>query len=90
LPVQIPCTTSNVNGKKEQFLKDTPVTIVKNGELVNIVEDNLRQGRIVLLRARDLVPADLRLVEATGLEVDEFELTRENSCPLSRRSMKVM
>jgi len=77
LPAQIPCATSNVNGKKEKFLKDSPVTIVKNGELVNIVEDNLRQGDVVLLQAGDLVPADLRLVEATSLEVDEFELTGE-------------
>jgi Ca2+-transporting ATPase len=45
------------------------------GKLVNIVEDDLRQGDVVLLQAGDLVPADLRLVEATGLEVDEFELT---------------
>jgi len=32
---------------------------------------------MVLLQAGDLVPADLRLVEARGLEVDEWELTGE-------------
>jgi Ca2+-transporting ATPase len=46
-------------------------------KLVNTVEDDLRVGDVVLLQAGDLVPADLRLVEATGLEVDEFELTGE-------------
>jgi len=47
------------------------------GKLLNIIEDDLRPGDVVLLQAGDLVPADLRLVEATGLEVDEFELTGE-------------
>ena len=53
------------------------MTIVKMGKFVNTVEDDLRLGDVVLLQAGDLVPADLRLVEATGLEVDEFELTGE-------------
>jgi Ca2+-transporting ATPase len=44
---------------------------------LNIIEDNLRQGDVVFLQAGDLVPADLRLVEAASLEVDEFELTGE-------------
>jgi Ca2+-transporting ATPase len=47
------------------------------GKLTNIVEDDLRHGDTVLLQAGDLVPADLKLVEATGLELDEFELTGE-------------
>ena len=47
------------------------------GKLLNIIEDNLRQGDVVFLQAGDLVPADLRLVEAASLEVDEFELTGE-------------
>lgn len=44
---------------------------------MNIVEDNLHRGDVVLLQPGDLVPADLRLFEATGLEVDEFELRGE-------------
>jgi len=47
------------------------------GKLVNIVADDLQLGDEVLLQAGDLVPADLRIIEATGLEVDEFELTGE-------------
>jgi len=54
------------------------------GKLRNIVEEDLRQGDEVLLQAGDLVPADLRLVEATGLEVDEFELTGE-IMPVTKR-----
>ena len=44
---------------------------------MNTIENDLRLGDVVLLQAGDLVPADLKLVEATGLEVDEFELTGE-------------
>ena len=37
----------------------------------------MRRGDTVLLQAGDLVPADLELLEARGLEVDEWELTGE-------------
>lgn len=41
------------------------------------MDDHLRKGDRVLLQAGDLVPADLELVEARGLKVDEWELTGE-------------
>jgi Ca2+-transporting ATPase len=47
------------------------------GNIVNVAEDDLCKGDILLLQAGDLVPADLKLVEARGLEVDEFDLTGE-------------
>jgi len=50
---------------------------VKTGKIVNIAEDDLHKGDILLLQAGDLVPADLKLIETRGLEVDEFELTGE-------------
>ena len=53
------------------------VTIVEDGKLVNIDEDHLRKGDLVVLQAGDAVPADLKLVEARGLEVDEFDITGE-------------
>jgi len=53
------------------------VTIVKTGKIANIAEDDLCKGDILLLQAGDLVPADLKLLEARGLEVDEFDLTGE-------------
>ena len=53
------------------------MTIAKMGKIVNIAEDDLCRGDILLLQAGDLVPADLKLVEARGLEVDEFDLTGE-------------
>ena len=47
------------------------------GKNINIAEDNPRKGDILILQAGDLVLADLKLIEANDLEVDEFELTGE-------------
>jgi len=44
---------------------------------VSIAEDRLLKGDTVLVQAGDLVPADLELLEAHGLEVDEWGLTGE-------------
>ena len=40
------------------------VTIFKDGELINIDEDHLRKDDVVVLQTADIVPADLKLVEA--------------------------
>jgi Ca2+-transporting ATPase len=53
------------------------VTIVGDGKLINIDDDNLRIGDTVVLQTQDIVPADLKLMEANGLEVDEFDITGE-------------
>jgi len=58
-------------------LRGNIVTIVREDKIVNITEVDLRKGDVLLLQAGDLVPADLKLIEARGLEVDEFELTGE-------------
>lgn len=57
--------------------KDNHVTIIKDGELINTEEDNLSIGDMVVVQTGDIVPADLKLVEASGLEIDEFEITGE-------------
>ncbi len=58
-------------------MNGNPVTVVRDGILVNIVEDDLHQGDVVVLQAGDMVPADMQLVEARGLEIDEFDVTGE-------------
>jgi Ca2+-transporting ATPase len=58
-------------------MKGNFVTIVKDGKLINTDEDNLCREDMVVLQTGDLVPADLKLVEARGLEIDEFEITGE-------------
>ena len=52
-------------------------TVVKDGELVNLADDQLCKGDLVVFQAGDLVPADLKLLEAWELEVDEFDVTGE-------------
>ena len=58
-------------------MKDELVTIATDGKLFNTVEGNLQQGDIVVLQTGDIVPADLQLVEARGLRIDEFDITGE-------------
>lgn len=60
------------------------VTIERADTIVNIPEHELRRGDVVLLQAGDLVPADVQLIEADGLEVDDWELTGE-LVPTARR-----
>jgi Ca2+-transporting ATPase len=50
---------------------------VRKGMIVNIAADDLRMGDLVLIQTGDIVPADLKLLEALDLEVDEFGLTGE-------------
>lgn len=54
-----------------------PVTVFKGSKRIEMDEAGLRKGDLVAVQAGDLVPADLKLIEAHGLEVDEFELTGE-------------
>lgn len=53
------------------------VTILKGGKRVNIEEEELCQDDTVVLQTGDIVPADLKLIETRGLEIDEFDITGE-------------
>jgi len=52
--------------------------VLRSGEPREIAAEKLVPGDLVLLGSGDRVPADLRLLEATGLEVDESVLTGES------------
>lgn len=56
---------------------DDLVTIDRDGQLVDVEAARLRVNDLVVIQAGDIVPADLRLVEARALEIDEFEITGE-------------
>lgn len=60
-----------------------PVLVRRGGKTVQIESDKLVKGDVVLLASGDVVPADCRLVEATGLEVDASGLTGE-SLPVAK------
>jgi P-type Ca2+ transporter type 2C len=53
-------------------------TILRDGKEFEIPARELVPGDIVILSEGDIVPADLRLIEVRGLEVDESSLTGES------------
>lgn len=55
-----------------------PVTVRRDRNQVRVPAEELVQGDVVELLAGDAVPADCRLLEASGLEVDESSLTGES------------
>ena len=52
--------------------------VIRNGERMSIPGADLVPGDIVLLDAGDKVPADLRLIEVSGMTVEEAMLTGES------------
>lgn len=59
--------------------------IRRDGQVVEIPSTQLVKGDIVLLEAGDVVPADLRLVLAKNLKIEEAALTGE-SVPVEKKS----
>lgn len=56
-----------------------PMTVVKRGgKILKINTGDLVVGDVVVLSAGDIVPADLRLIESTKLQIDESSLTGES------------
>jgi Mg2+-importing ATPase len=63
----------------ENLLKKiTPeALVIRNGEKQDVLVSHLTIGDIVLLSQGSIIPADLQLFEANGLEVNESSLTGE-------------
>ncbi|MGD8220926.1 cation-transporting P-type ATPase [Pseudomonas thivervalensis] len=62
--------------------------VIRSGERLGIAGDELVPGDIVLLEAGDKVPADLRLLHANRLQVQEAILTGE-SAPVEKHTEPV-
>ena len=58
-------------------------TVVRDGVVVVVAASELVPGDVVHLRGGDIVPADIRLLEAFDLQIDEAASTGE-SLPVSR------
>jgi Ca2+-transporting ATPase len=58
-------------------LNENYVTIDIDGKLINVDEGKLCKNDLVVIQTGDIVPADLKLIEARGLEIDEFDITGE-------------
>ncbi len=62
--------------------------VIRAGERIAVAGEDLVPGDIVLLEAGDKVPADLRLVNAHGLAIQEAILTGE-SAPVEKSTLAV-
>ncbi|WP_298718638.1 cation-transporting P-type ATPase [uncultured Oceanisphaera sp.] len=62
--------------------------VIRGGERISIDGEQLMPGDIVLLEAGDKVPADLRLITAHGISVQEAILTGE-SVPVEKQTKPV-
>jgi len=52
--------------------------VIRDGKVQEISSEDLVPGDIVILREGDFIPADLRLLEAKALRIDEASLTGES------------
>lgn len=53
-------------------------TVIRDGRRTSLTSEEIVPGDIVVLEAGDRVPADVRLIEARGLKVEEAVLTGES------------
>jgi Ca2+-transporting ATPase len=70
-------------------LASPTTTVLRNGQPVEVQTTQLVPGDIILLKPGERVPADARLLDAFGLEVDEASLTGE-SFPASKDADAVL
>ena len=52
--------------------------VVRGGRIIDVSSEEVVPGDIVILREGDFVPADIRLIEAPNLRIDEASLTGES------------
>lgn len=71
-------------GRAEQAIRairqmlSTKVSVMRDGNLVEIDAQNLVPGDVIILQAGDRVPADARIFESRRVEVDQSVLTGES------------
>ena len=68
--------TSKILEKLKKVLK-TKATVLREGQKMEIFQEELLPGDIIYLKAGDKVPADGRLIEAENLKISEAVLTGE-------------
>ncbi|MDP1627235.1 cation-transporting P-type ATPase [Parvibaculum sp.] len=67
---------------------DPHASVLREGRRVSVAADQVVPGDVVMLEAGDRVPADLRLVKASNLRIDEAALTGE-SVPVDKATAPV-
>lgn len=69
---------SNKAAEKLKQLVSTTATVIRNSEKVKIPFNDLVLGDTIVLSAGDMIPADLRIIEAKDLYVGQSSLTGES------------
>ena len=69
---------ANNNADALSKLVTTQVTVIRDNDMMYIDAEDLTVGDIVLLESGDIVSADMRVIEAHNLMVDESVLTGES------------
>ncbi|MCH5257014.1 MAG: cation-translocating P-type ATPase [Lachnospiraceae bacterium] len=75
-------------GKAVEALKQISApqaVVIRDGKTMKISAEKLVIGDIVLLEAGNMVPADLRLIETQGIQIEESTLTGE-SAPVDKNA----
>jgi Ca2+-transporting ATPase len=72
-----------------RWLAPPSATVLRNGRRVEVQTANLVPGDVLLLKVGQRVPADARILESYGLEVDESSLTGE-SFPVAKDAIVVL
>ncbi len=69
---------SNKAAEKLKNLVSVKTTVIRNGKVTKVPSFNVTIGDVVVLSAGDLIPADLRIIEAKDLYVVQSSLTGES------------
>ena len=59
--------------------------VIRDGNLEKIASEELVVGDVVVLEAGDMVPADMRLIQCSSLQIEEAALTGE-SVPVNKHT----
>ena len=69
---------SNKAAEKLKNLVSVKTSVLRNGKVVKVPSESITVGDVVVLSAGDLIPADLRIIEAKDLYVVQSSLTGES------------
>lgn len=61
-----------------QKMSSPEAKVIRDGKLVTVPSTELVPGDVIELETGDIVPADLRLVESSNMQIDESSLTGES------------